>query len=396
MRELFPYANDQPLPDSREMDALTPIPAPFRSYWRRARRGLAHGLVFLSLCAGIAVVWQRLNGSLSFVGQVETIQTIVSSRDAGFITNLWVTPLQEVQIGDLVAEVVTTDPRTVNNRLEVMRDRMRLMALEMEPILSRQRTALAYEQLSVDCDRVKAEMEVARVKLEQAQSQLKRDKILLDQGSLSAELFEFSLRNKDAYEAELLGKSNLVQRTEKALERLKSVADAFVPGGENDPIRQAIELEEDKARVFEAKLLPLRLESPTNGIVTAVHRHAGEQIIAGEPIATITSTRAVRIIGFLPQNFPVDPQVGMRVEVRTRTTKRSRGCATILGVGPNLESVTNSLVAPLAVRPVVLAPLGRRVSVSLPEGLELLPGEPVDLMLLDKRSRAKESADPGN
>src|SRR5882672_8728441 len=370
------------------MEPLTPIPSPLRSHWRRWRWKLIHSLVFLLLCAGIGLVWQQLQSSLSFVGQVETIQTIVSSRDAGFITNLWVTPLQEVNIGDLVAEVVTTDPRTVNNRLEVLRDRMRLIALQMEPILSRQRTALAYEQLSVDCDRIKGEVDVARVKLDQAQSQLKRDEILFQQGSLSGELFELSRRNKEAYEAELLGKSNLVQRTEKALERLKSVADAFVPGGENDPIRQAIELEEDKARVFEAKLLPLRLESPTNGIVTEVHRHAGEQIIAGEPVATITSPHGTRIVGYLPRNFPITPQVGMSVEVCTRTTKRVKGCATVLGVSPHLEFITNSLVAPVTVQHVFIPTMGRKVSVSLPAGLELLPGEPVDLILLVKPPRA--------
>jgi multidrug resistance efflux pump len=342
------------------MDSLPPIPAAFSSHWRRWRRGVTHGLVFLTLCAGIALVWQRLQSSLTFVGQVETIQTIVSSRDSGFITNLWVVPLQEVNIGDLVAEVVTTDPRTVNNRLEVVRDRMRLMALEMEPVLSRQRTALAYEQLSVDCDRVKGEVDVARVKLEQSHIQLKRDETLFQQGALSAELFEMSRRNRDAYEAELLSKSNLVQRTEKALERLKSVADAYVPGGENDPIRQMIELEEDKARVFEAKLLPLRLQAPTNGIVTEIHRHAGEQIIAGEPIATITSPHGVRIVGYLPLHFPVTPQVGMTVEVCTRSAKRVKGCATVTGVSPHLESITNALVAPLAARPACRPGLAAR------------------------------------
>jgi hypothetical protein len=93
-------------------------------------------------------------------------------------------------------------------------------------------------------------------------------------------------------------------------------------------------------------------------------------------------------VGYLPQNFPVAPQVGMAVEVRTRAAKRMKGCATVLGVGPNLESITNSLVIPLSVRPVVM-PMGRKVSISLPEGLELLPGEPVDLVLLEKSS-------PGN
>jgi multidrug resistance efflux pump len=378
------------------MDRLPPIPVPLSSHWRRWRGKLAHGVVFLSLCAGSVIVWQQLQSSLSFVGQVETIQTIVSSRDAGFITNLWVAPLQEVKMGDLVAEVITTDPRTVNNRLDVIRDRMRLIALEIEPILSRQRTSLAYEQLSVDCDRIKGEVDVARVKLEQAQSQLKRDETLFHQGSLSAELYEFSLRNKEAYEAELLSKSNLVQRTQKALERLQSVADTFVPGGENDPIRQAIELEEAKAKVFEARLLPMRLESPTNGMVTEVHRHTGEQVVAGAPIATITSPHATRIVGYLPRNFPITPQVGMPVEVCTRTTKRLKGCATVLGVSPHLEFITNSLVAPLSVQHAFIPTMGRKVSVSLPVGLELLPGEPVDLTLLKTPVHRPQNAKMGN
>jgi multidrug resistance efflux pump len=378
------------------MDPLPSIPSPLSSHWRRWRRKLAHIVVFLSLCAGSVITWQRLQSSLSFIGQVEAIQTIVSSRDAGFITNLWVAPLQEVKMGDLIAEVITTDPRTVNNRLDVIRDRMRLIALQIEPILSRQRTSLAYEQLSVDCDRIRGEVDVARVKLEQAQSQLKRDETLFQQGSLSAELYEFSLRNKEAYEAELLAKSNLVQRTEKSLERLKSVADSFVPDGESDPIRQAIELEEAKAKVFEAKMLPMRLESPTNGVVTEVHHHTGEQIIAGQPIATITSQHALRIIGYLPRNFPITPQVGMPVEVCTRTTKRLKACATVLGVSPHLEFITNSLVPPLSSQHVFIPSMGRKVSISLPEGLELLPGEPVDLTLLEKAPRTPRSTTTGN
>ena len=378
------------------MEPLTPIPSPLASRWRRLRWKLAHTIVFLTLCAGIALVWQRLQQSLTFIGQVETIQTIVSSRDAGFITNLWVVPLQDIKAGDLVAEVITTDPRTVNNRLEVMRDRMRLIALEMEPVLSRQRTALAYEQLSVDCERIRAEMAVAEVKLEQAQSQLKRDEALFNQGTLSPELFELSRRNRDAFRVEAAAKSNLVYRTEKTLERLKSIADTFVPGGENDPIRQAIAVEEDKARVFEAKMTPLMLRSPTNGTVTTIHRHSGEQVIAGEPIATITSPNSVRIVGFLPQNFPVAPCVGMEVEVCTRKLKRATARATVTGISPNLEAITNSLVAPLAVRPVLMPALGRKVSISLPAGLELLPGEPVDLTLISKHRRRDAGSKSGD
>ena len=125
------------------MEPLPPIPSPFAARWRRHRLALTHLLVFGALCAAIVLAWRQVQQPARFVGQVEVLQTVVSSRDDGFITNLWVFPLQEVNTGDLVAEVITTDPRTVNNRLEVMRDRMRLTQLEMEPILNRQRGALS-------------------------------------------------------------------------------------------------------------------------------------------------------------------------------------------------------------------------------------------------------------
>jgi len=95
--------------------------------------------MFLALCGAVIWIWPHTVRPVGFVGQAEALDMVVASRDDGVITNLWVTPLQEVRGGDLVVEVITTDPRTVNNRLEVMRDRMRLTQLEMDPILNRQR-----------------------------------------------------------------------------------------------------------------------------------------------------------------------------------------------------------------------------------------------------------------
>jgi HlyD family secretion protein len=126
----------------------------------------------------------------------------------------------------------------------------------------------------------------------------------------------------------------------------------------------------------------LRLLSPTNGVVTTVHRHPGEQILAGQAIATITASESPRIIGYLPQDFPFEPCVGAEVEVRTRDRRRRTGRASITGISPHLQSITNALVPPIAVRPALVAPLGRILSISLPRELKLLPGQPVDVTLL--------------
>ena len=85
--------------------------------------------------------------------------------------------------------------------------------------------ALAYEQLSVECDRIRAELAVAGVKLEQAQSQFARDQKLFLSGNLAEELLKLSRRNRDAFAVEVTEKSNLVQRTEKTLIRF------FTPWG---------------------------------------------------------------------------------------------------------------------------------------------------------------------
>ena len=364
------------------MEPLPPIPTPLGSRWRHLRGRVLQTLVLLVVCAAIAYLWRVLQAPATFVGQVEVVEAIVSSRDDGIISNLWVVPMQEVKIGDLVAEIVTTDPRTVNNRLEVMRDKMRLIQLEMDPVLNRQRGAIAYEQLGVDSARVKAELEIARVKMAQAQSQLNRATKSFQEGLIPQEEYEVFEAGAKALKVEVAEKEKLVDRSEKALERLKFMADQYVPGGENDPLRQALAVHEEQTRVFEAKMAPLRLLSPTNGVVTTVHRHPGEQVLAGQAIVTITASESPRIIGYLPQDFPFELCLGTEVEVRTRDRRRRVGRATITGISPHLQSITNALVPLIAVRPLPIAPLGRVISVSLPREWKLLPGQPVDVTIL--------------
>src|SRR5438876_8840679 len=139
------------------MEELSPIPSPLAPRWRRWRRGLFQLCVFSLVCLGVLVAWRRVMHPVTFFGQVEVLQAGVASPDAGRLTNLWVTPFQEVKAGDLVAEVTTTDPRTANNRLEVLRDRMRLTELEMAPTLRRESSAIGYAGLIFAWDKLKAD-----------------------------------------------------------------------------------------------------------------------------------------------------------------------------------------------------------------------------------------------
>jgi multidrug resistance efflux pump len=358
---------------------LEPIPSPWRDRWRRRWPRVLQGLIFFLMCGAVAWLWRDSLVPAGFVGQVASVETRVTSRDDGLLTNLWVTLLQEVKAGDLVGEIITTDPRTINNRLEVMRDRMRLTQLEMDPILNRQRGALSYEQLAVDAAKERVALAVSRVNLDRARGQLKRDSELYVARVLSLELYEISKSTVAALEREVEERAQLVQRTEKSLERLAFMADTFLPGGDTDPLKVALAMEEDKIRIFEAKAAPLRLVAPTGGVVVSVQRHAGEQIRAGETLVTIAPKRGDHIVGYLPEGHPARLTAGMPVEVTTRGRARQRGQAVVTGVSPRWEPLTNQLIQPLSVRPVAVFPYVRVITVSLPDGMDLAPGQPVDL-----------------
>ena len=370
------------------MKVLPPIPTPLRQRLKPIRQKWVPMIVLLVVFVAIALMWRRMARPTSFVGMVETVQTVVTTPDAGMLTNISINPLQEVVAGDVVAEVMTTDPRTANNRLSVLRGRMQLMEMELDPVLNRQRNALDYERLMVDCAKIKDDLATSKAMLEGARSKFKLESDLKEQGISSTQTYEAALAQKNALEATVSEKEKIVALTEKSLERLAYMADSFVPGGENDPLKAALGVEADKVKLFQAKMRPLELQAPIDGIVTTLHKRPGEQVQPGDAIVTITARKPERILGYLPQAFPINPTVGMKVEVATRSPLsfwRVRSVATITGVSPHLETINNLLVRPITPglsAEQQLPMLGRVISISLPADLKLLPGQPLDITLL--------------
>jgi multidrug resistance efflux pump len=229
------------------------------------------------------------------------------------------------------------------------------------------------------------ELAMARANLIQASNEFKRVAELHGQKDRLVSDTEYDLAKArwEALQAQVEENVKLVAEGDKTLQRLAFMADSYVPGGENDPLKQALVMEEEKIKVFEQKMKPLPLVAPIDGIVTAIHRRAGEEVLAGERLVTLTSKHTDRIVAFVPRNSPVNPRIGMKVEVSTRKLRRQRCLAQIIGVGPHLEGVTNAMILPPAsVQPVLILSVGRPISVSLPPSLNLLPGELVDLHVI--------------
>jgi multidrug resistance efflux pump len=169
-----------------------------------------------------------------------------------------------------------------------------------------------------------------------------------------------------------------VEAMRLTLDRLALAADSGA--GSNAAFRDAVRREQDKIQALEAA--PTRLLAPMSGAVTAIHRHPGEHILPGQPVVTITSQDSQRIVGFVPPTFPVPPQAGMKVTVSAKSGGKKQGTGAIIAIGPQLESITNVLAYSATARMAVTQPFGRPVSISLPPGMNLLPGEPLEIRLL--------------
>jgi len=125
-------------------------------------------------------------------------------------------------------------------------------------------------------------------------------------------------------------------------------------------------------------LSPITLKSHMDGVVTKIYHRIGESVIAGDPIVTVTASRGQRIIGYLRQPLPFEPKSGDPVKVITRRPHRQVATTQIIQVGVQMELVT----APMRIRGLGTAmERGLPVVMSLPPGLEVHPGELVDLLV---------------
>jgi hypothetical protein len=113
--------------------------------------------------------------------------------------------------------------------------------------------------------------------------------------------------------------------------------------------------------------------------VTEIHHRSGEAIVAGAAIITITASRADRIVGYLRQPIAFQPEVGMKVEVRSRSLVQCVSQAEILDVGSQMEPISAAL---LASNNSQIPEVGLPVLVSIPPSQKLRPGELVDLRIL--------------
>lgn len=379
------------------MKELPPIPTPPALRWREFRFRVVPPVVFLS-CLGLCWhLWVRNVAPTSLVGEVEVVREQVRCTLPGTVAKLEVDQFSRVRAGDVVAQVITTDPKVLESTLAVIRAEVELLRVSADPALAKERNQLDHQRLRIEVLDQRAQLAVGRVSLQYAESELERISGLYRGSAVSnvaskAE-YDLALRDRDALLREIEERSGRLGQIEQELAFLPSVNLTNALAATPDTLRAAIELQEAKLRLTEAQLQPITLTAPIDGTVSMVHRRRGESIVAGEPILTITSSQAERIIAYVLPPLSFEPEVGMTVEVRPRSFERRSGHGKILEVAEHMDLISPTLLLGASTRtgarsdPMMQLnnrPLevGLPIAISAPPELGLRPGEPVDLTLV--------------
>lgn len=354
-------------------DHLSRIPLSRKVIWQTVRMRAVPPLVLLCMAAAVVYQWRHMAAG-GVAALAEGNRSVVTCPRPSFITEIKVQPYQYVEAGQPLVVLKPSDPRI---GLDILQSELQLARLQGEPSLAEQ-NALDYERLRVEQLRLKEEIAFAAVNLQRSEAALKRNALLRSDKLVSEDAYDLSLRDRDINAAEIEQKKSALAQIEARMGVLSAYGEPDKPREKTSPLDPLDEIR-SKLTKAEADLSTVTLVAPISGMVHGIDRQQGDFLVEGDPIFTVYATRSDRVITYLRQPYPLEPQVGMKVEVLTRTQRRERFIAEVTQVGAQLETITNSLAF---LKPGALVDVGLPVVVALPAQANIRPGETVDLGFL--------------
>lgn len=348
-----------------------PIPIPLGQHWREFRRTGVPLIVFAATVTATTILWRGTVGPPTIRGEVQQVQSWVSSSRPGMLVELKVSLFDVVQAGTPIAVVKPPhDPRTA---LTVLGEDLDILRMQVDP---------SFQRLRLDLQSQKVALATARSNLRFADIELQRTEKLFSQKMATAVAYDLLRKNKEALEKDVEERSRLVTDMEKEIGLLRGTTAGATGEGAEDPLQEALQSHREKLREIEAEVDLLTLTAPIDGTVTAISRRQGENVVEGEPIVIISATRSDHVMGYLRQPVHVEPIIGMPVAIRTSRLNHQSLGGEVVSIGAQFVPIPATLLNPVVTQTVV--ELGLPIQVSLPADLNVRPGEIVELTLQKK------------
>jgi multidrug resistance efflux pump len=249
----------------------------------------------------------------------------------------------------------------------------------MAPIFRLSQLELDYYRLRLDLMKERGLQATELISLANAEDDFTRSKQLFKDNVIPEVKYQQVKATRDLLFVSVTERSNLLQNLDHQLKGF--VIPENTPGSLS-PIDAAIAIQEAKLREIEAAQGPRPLYSPIDGMVTFVNRQSGEGVTAGTPVVTVSAMQAEQIIAFVRQPLVFQPKQGMTVHVRSRSPRRETGEAKVIQVGAQMEPYDTAMLPVPGTR---TTEWGLPVQITMPMGLNIFPGELVDIIFDKKR-----------
>lgn len=356
------------------MDKLPTIPTPLGQRWREFRIQVFPVVTFCAAVAGIVLMWSRYVMPSNVVGAVESLHANITSTVPGTLQDLKVERFQLVTNGQVIAHLTTITPELLRASIEAMKKDLDVMRARM--VTDEDRNHIQYENVRLSLLSEKVQLAVNRVNLRQAMADFKRADELFHAkpvALISEDLYEIAKSKLEALQVAVDDGTKFVVEKERTVPTLRPTTTNSLS------VLAAIEAEEKK--IIEINQ-PIPLTAPMDGMVTAINTRPGEKVVAGLPLVVISGTQPRRIVAYVRQPVNIRPKVGDTVQVRRTSFQRNSDVATITVVGTQMELVDPVLLPAANAR---VPEVGLPFSLTVPPGLDLIPGEIVEIVLKPSR-----------
>jgi multidrug resistance efflux pump len=363
-----------------------PIPIPWSQRWHDVRLRIVPALIFVGLLFALVRLWEKYVSAPTLVGQAEVVPANISCYKPGMLAQLTVNRFQKVKAGDAVGQVLVTDPKILASSLAVIQAEIEEIRANQTQVSAEQRLAMEYSEVCLHWMAQRAELGMAKADLLVAEADFHRTEELFKDKIVSERAYDLAKAKQDSLRNKVGELTASVDDQGRRVALLQPTNTAEISKVTDAPLAAAIAVEESKLRLTEAELNPITLRAAVDGMVDVIYHRVGEAVTVGEPIVSIASFNAVRIIGYLRSPILEEPKLGARVEVRTRGPHRQVGVAQIIEVGTQFEPLPPALQIPVR---LANTELGLPINISVPSCLKIRPGELVDLTLVARTDSAR-------
>jgi HlyD family secretion protein len=377
-----------------------------------ARRRLIIPIAVVAIGAGVWVLWPRNNnptGSIQASGTIEATQVGVAPKIAGRVMKISVQEGQQVEAGQVVAELDAAEVDAQARQAQAAVDAARTRPAQADASVSLARASVdaqlvqaraqiesalaALEAYKANVAAAEANLQAIETNLARAESDLARLEALYRDGAVSAEQIDTAraaakaLRaqrdaaraQRDAAQIQLGAAGAGVAQARAAL----AVAEAnrqTVGIRQQDAVASRAQLAQAQALLQQAEILRSYtiLKAPMAGVVVAKNVEVGDLVGVGAPVVTVADLSQVYLRVFVSESDLARVKLGQPVDVRVDGFSGRTFRGTVDQINSSAEFTPRNVQTK---EERVKLIFGVKVALPNPDGV-LKPGLPADAVIL--------------